>query len=82
MASKGKYIKKIKFNTSNVQTLIYLYLFFCPMQEKTPKGKGDKSPKTPPTPKGPLSVPEIKAKMMEAVKKVCSWMSFESVWHD
>uniref|UniRef100_A0A3Q4HJ17 Nucleophosmin 1a n=1 Tax=Neolamprologus brichardi TaxID=32507 RepID=A0A3Q4HJ17_NEOBR len=38
-------------------------------QEKTPKGKGDKSPKTPPTPKGPLSVPEIKAKMMEAVKK-------------
>uniref|UniRef100_I3J0D0 Nucleophosmin 1a n=1 Tax=Oreochromis niloticus TaxID=8128 RepID=I3J0D0_ORENI len=38
-------------------------------QEKTPKGKGDKSPKTPPTPKGPLSMPEIKAKMMEAVKK-------------
>ncbi|KAK2828726.1 hypothetical protein Q5P01_019760 [Channa striata] len=38
-------------------------------QDKTPKGKGDKSPKTPPTPKGSLSIPEVKAKMMEAVKK-------------
>ncbi|XP_070699962.1 nucleophosmin 1a [Pempheris klunzingeri] len=38
-------------------------------QEKTPKGKGDKSPKTPPTPKVPLTLPEVKAKMMEAVKK-------------
>uniref|UniRef100_A0A4W6F4G7 Nucleophosmin 1a n=1 Tax=Lates calcarifer TaxID=8187 RepID=A0A4W6F4G7_LATCA len=38
-------------------------------QEKTPKGKGDKSPKTPPTPKANLTLPEIKAKMMEAVKK-------------
>ncbi|XP_028321824.1 nucleophosmin 1a [Gouania willdenowi] len=32
-------------------------------KERTPKGKGDKSPKS------PLSIPEIKAKMMEAVKK-------------
>uniref|UniRef100_UPI0037E73CB8 nucleophosmin 1a n=1 Tax=Semicossyphus pulcher TaxID=241346 RepID=UPI0037E73CB8 len=38
-------------------------------QEKTPKGKGEKSPKTPPTPKTILTVPEMKAKMMEAVKK-------------
>ncbi|XP_041808374.1 nucleophosmin 1a [Chelmon rostratus] len=38
-------------------------------QEKTPKGKGEKSPKTPPTPKGNLTLPEIKAKIMEAVKK-------------
>nr|XP_019941656.1 PREDICTED: nucleophosmin-like isoform X1 [Paralichthys olivaceus] len=38
-------------------------------QEKTPKGKGNKSPKTPPTPKAVLTIPEIKAKMMEAVKK-------------
>lgn len=39
------------------------------LQEKTPKGKGDKA-KTPPTPKEALTVPEIQAKMMEAVKKV------------
>lgn len=38
--------------------------------QKTPKGKGEKSPKTPPTPKGNLTLPEIKAKMMEAVNKV------------
>lgn len=38
-------------------------------QEKTPKGKGEKSPKTPPTPKGNVTLPEIKAKLMEAVKK-------------
>ncbi|XP_038564074.1 nucleophosmin 1a [Micropterus salmoides] len=38
-------------------------------QEKTPKGKGDKSPKTPPTPKANVTLPEIKAKLMEAVKK-------------
>lgn len=38
---------------------------------KTPKGKGDK-PKTPPSPKAALTLPEIKAKMMEAVKKVRS----------
>ncbi|KAF3706612.1 Nucleophosmin [Channa argus] len=38
-------------------------------QDKTPKGKGDKSPKTPPTPKANLTLPEVKAKMMEAVKK-------------
>lgn len=38
-------------------------------QEKTPKGKGDKSPKTPPTPKAGLTLPEAKAKMLEAVKK-------------
>ncbi|KAG8008297.1 Nucleophosmin [Nibea albiflora] len=36
-------------------------------QQKTPKGKGDKS--TPTTPKPVLTLPEIKAKMMEAVKK-------------
>ncbi|XP_059208214.1 nucleophosmin 1a [Centropristis striata] len=38
-------------------------------QDKTPKGKGEKSPKTPTTPKAPLTLPELKAKMMEAVKK-------------
>lgn len=38
-------------------------------EEKTPKGKGEKSPKTPTTPKVALTVPEMKAKMMEAVKK-------------
>ncbi|XP_051257650.1 nucleophosmin 1a [Dicentrarchus labrax] len=38
-------------------------------QEKTPKGKGDKSPKAPATPKVNLSPPEIKAKMMESMKK-------------
>jgi len=38
-------------------------------QEKTPKGKGEKSPKTPPTPKAILTLPEIKAKMTEAVSK-------------
>ncbi|XP_037604287.1 nucleophosmin 1a isoform X2 [Sebastes umbrosus] len=38
-------------------------------QEKSPKGKGAKSPKTPTTPKAILTVPEIQAKMMEAVKK-------------
>uniref|UniRef100_A0A3B4YIU6 Nucleophosmin 1a n=1 Tax=Seriola lalandi dorsalis TaxID=1841481 RepID=A0A3B4YIU6_SERLL len=38
-------------------------------QEQTPKGKGGKSPKTPPTPKANLTVPEIKAKLMEAVQK-------------
>jgi len=37
-------------------------------QETTPKGKGDKK-KNPPTPKANLTIPEIKAKMMEAVKK-------------
>lgn len=47
------------------------FIFFCNccLQEKTPKGKGDKG-KTPPSPKEPLTVPEIQAKMMEAVKKV------------
>lgn len=45
------------------------HLFEC-LQENTPKkGKGGK-PKTPPTPKEALTVPEIQAKMMEAVKKV------------
>lgn len=38
-------------------------------EEKTPKGKGEKSPKTPTTPKEPLTLPEIKEKMMEAMKK-------------
>ncbi|XP_056909936.1 nucleophosmin 1a isoform X2 [Takifugu flavidus] len=37
-------------------------------QVKTPKGKGDK-PKTSPSPKAALTLPEVKAKMMEAVKK-------------
>uniref|UniRef100_H3CZL1 Nucleophosmin 1a n=1 Tax=Tetraodon nigroviridis TaxID=99883 RepID=H3CZL1_TETNG len=37
-------------------------------QEKTPKGKGDK-PKTSPSPKAALTLPEIKAKILEAVKK-------------
>lgn len=40
----------------------------CSLQEKTPKGKGAKSPKTPP--KAPLPLPELKAKLMEAVNKV------------
>ncbi|XP_072230674.1 nucleophosmin 1a [Leuresthes tenuis] len=35
-------------------------------QQKTPKGKGEKSPKTP---KANLTLPEVKAKMLEAVKK-------------
>ncbi|KAM7397717.1 hypothetical protein PAMA_005846 [Pampus argenteus] len=38
-------------------------------QEKTPKGKGDRSPKTPPTPAVKLTIPEMKAKLMEAVNK-------------
>lgn len=38
-------------------------------QQQTPKGKGEKSPKTPTTPKATLTVPEIKEKLMEAVKK-------------
>ncbi|XP_023131185.1 nucleophosmin 1a [Amphiprion ocellaris] len=38
-------------------------------QDKTPKGKGNKSPKTPPTPKAILTLPEIKAKIMESVNK-------------
>uniref|UniRef100_A0A3B5BET0 Nucleophosmin-like n=1 Tax=Stegastes partitus TaxID=144197 RepID=A0A3B5BET0_9TELE len=38
-------------------------------QDKTPKGKGNKSPKTPPTPKAVLTIPEIKAKILEAVTK-------------
>ncbi|XP_073335870.1 nucleophosmin 1a [Pagrus major] len=38
-------------------------------QAKTPKGKGEKSPKAPPTPKAELSLPEIKAKILESVKK-------------
>ncbi|CAJ1064302.1 nucleophosmin 1a [Xyrichtys novacula] len=40
-----------------------------PAKKQTPKGKGEKSPKTPPTPKAALTVPEMKAKMMESVKK-------------
>ncbi|XP_062261585.1 nucleophosmin 1a isoform X3 [Platichthys flesus] len=38
-------------------------------QDKTPKGKGTRTPKTPTTPKVILTVPEIKAKIMEAVNK-------------
>ncbi|XP_029029372.1 nucleophosmin 1a [Betta splendens] len=38
-------------------------------QDKSPKAKGNKATKTPPTPKGNLTIPEIKEKMMEAVKK-------------
>ncbi|KAM4726050.1 nucleophosmin 1a [Anableps anableps] len=38
-------------------------------KQKTPKGKGEKSQKTPSTPKANLTLPEIKTKMMEAVKK-------------
>ncbi|XP_062288766.1 nucleophosmin 1a isoform X2 [Scomber scombrus] len=38
-------------------------------QEKTPKGKGERTPKTPTTPKVILTLPEIKEKLMEAVKK-------------
>lgn len=38
--------------------------------EQTPKGKGEKTPKTPGTPKVNLTIPEIKAKIMEAMKKV------------
>ncbi|KAM4547566.1 nucleophosmin 1a [Fundulus diaphanus] len=40
-----------------------------PATKQTPKGKGEKSPKTPATPKATLTVPEIKARMMESVKK-------------
>ncbi|XP_034033664.1 nucleophosmin 1a [Thalassophryne amazonica] len=40
-----------------------------PKEGKTPKGKTDKSPKTPVTPKAVLSVDEIKTTMMERVKK-------------
>lgn len=39
-----------------------------PASNQTPKGKGAKSPKTP-SPKEALTLPEIKAKMMEAMKK-------------
>ncbi|KAI3373518.1 hypothetical protein L3Q82_022113 [Scortum barcoo] len=37
--------------------------------QNTPKGKGEKSPKTPATPKANLTLPEAKAKILEAVKK-------------
>ncbi|RVE63609.1 hypothetical protein OJAV_G00137980 [Oryzias javanicus] len=37
-------------------------------QDKTPKGKGAKSPK-PQTPKANLTLPEVKAKIMESMKK-------------
>ncbi|MEQ2172581.1 hypothetical protein GOODEAATRI_022598 [Goodea atripinnis] len=40
-----------------------------PASKPTPKGKGEKTPKTPATPKVNLTLPEIKAKMMESVKK-------------
>ncbi|XP_076024854.1 nucleophosmin 1a [Genypterus blacodes] len=40
----------------------------APKEGNTPKGKGDK-PKSPPTPKAALTIPEIKAKMLESVKK-------------
>lgn len=40
-----------------------------PTVKQAGKGKDKKSPKTPPTPKVILTVPEIKTKMMEAVKK-------------
>ncbi|XP_055082436.1 nucleophosmin 1a isoform X2 [Periophthalmus magnuspinnatus] len=36
---------------------------------KTPKGKGEKSPKTATTPKSPLTLEQVKAKMLETVKK-------------
>lgn len=38
-------------------------------QEKSPKAKGDKQLKSPPTPKAVLTVPELKAKLIETVKK-------------
>ncbi|XP_029304670.1 nucleophosmin 1a [Cottoperca gobio] len=38
-------------------------------QDKTPKGKGERSPKAPTTPKGIPTIPELKTKMMEATKK-------------
>uniref|UniRef100_A0A3Q3ICI9 Uncharacterized protein n=1 Tax=Monopterus albus TaxID=43700 RepID=A0A3Q3ICI9_MONAL len=38
-------------------------------QDKTPKAKDIKSPKTPTAAKGNLTLPEIKARLMEAVKK-------------
>ncbi|XP_054610384.1 nucleophosmin 1a [Dunckerocampus dactyliophorus] len=41
----------------------------APKQVKTPKGKGEKSPKAPATPKEPLTLPEIQTKMTEAMKK-------------
>lgn len=50
------------------------FIFYL-LQEKTPKGKGDK-PKTSPSPKAALTPPEIKAKMMEAVKKVRSFPEY------
>ncbi|XP_038148245.1 nucleophosmin 1a [Cyprinodon tularosa] len=40
-----------------------------PASKQTPKGKGEKTPKTPATPKLNLTIPEIKAKIMEAMKK-------------
>ncbi|XP_014893127.1 nucleophosmin 1a [Poecilia latipinna] len=38
-------------------------------KQKTPKGKAEKSPKTPATPKQELTLPQLKAKLMEAMKK-------------
>ncbi|XP_034406801.1 nucleophosmin 1a [Cyclopterus lumpus] len=38
-------------------------------QDKSPKGKAARSPKAPSTPKVILTLPEVKAKIMEAVKK-------------
>ncbi|KAL3042308.1 hypothetical protein OYC64_020282 [Pagothenia borchgrevinki] len=38
-------------------------------QDKTPKGKGERTPKSPTTPKTILTIPELKIKMMESVKK-------------
>nr|XP_057933562.1 nucleophosmin 1a [Doryrhamphus excisus] len=41
----------------------------APKQARTPKGKGEKSPNAPMTPKEPLTLPEIQTKMAEAMKK-------------
>ncbi|XP_022076819.1 nucleophosmin 1a [Acanthochromis polyacanthus] len=40
-----------------------------PAANQTPKGKDKKSAKSPPTPKAVLTLPEIKAKILEAVNK-------------
>lgn len=56
-----------------------LLIFFLHIQDKTPKGKGAKSPKAQ-TPKPNLTLPEIKAKIMESVKKVGGVCSREPLW--
>lgn len=67
----------LKFNQIQQDEQIYrkakfvtCIVIYRPVKVKTPKQKVGKSPKSPTTPKETLPLPEIQAKMAEAVKKV------------